>query len=224
VFWHDAPGPTDGERERLAAVGIGLGETRVDALERVDGELTGVRLADGRVVARQAVSVSPVLHARADLLDDLGLVLTDLAVDGTVVGSYVATGATDVRGVWAAGNLADPMAQVITAASAGAAAPVAAAHAPRAVFASGTRRAGAGGARAGRRRGCGGKPGRRRARWHRRESARTPPAARVNAPRATLINAKLPPQAPARVRDLAQFVELTALPSRWRGGRPRSGQ
>jgi len=129
VFWHDAPGPSDGERERLAALGIGLDESRVDALERVDGELTGVRLVDGRVVARQAVSVSPVLRARADLLDDLGLGVTDLVVGGTVVGSYVATGAagaTDVPGVWAAGNLADPMAQVITAASAGAAAGAAA--------------------------------------------------------------------------------------------------
>ncbi len=119
VFWHDAPGPSNGERERLAAAGIGLDETRVDALERVDGELTGVRLADGRVVARQAVSVTPFLHARADLLDDLGLGLSDLVVGGTVVGSYVATGAagaTAVPGVWAADNLADPMAQVITAA------------------------------------------------------------------------------------------------------------
>ena len=129
VFWHDAPGPSDGERERLAAAGIGLDETRVDALERVDGELTGVRLADGRVVARQAVSVTPVLHARADLLDDLGLGLTDLVAGGAVVGTYVATGAagaTAVPRVWAAGNLADPMAQVITAASAGAAAGAAA--------------------------------------------------------------------------------------------------
>ncbi len=131
VFWHDAPGPGDGDRERLAAVGIGLVEARVDGLERVDGELTGVRLADGRAVARQAVTVTPLLHARADLLDDLGLVLTDLVVQDAVVGSYVAAGAagvTEVPGVWAAGNLTDPMAQVITAAAAGAAAG-AAAHA-----------------------------------------------------------------------------------------------
>ncbi len=131
VFWPDPPGPSDGDRERLAAAGIGLVEARVEALERVDGELTGVRLADGRVIARHAVTVTPLLHARADLLDDLGLVLTDLVVQGTVVGSYLATGATGVTavpGVWAAGNLTDPMAQVITAAAAGAAAG-AAAHA-----------------------------------------------------------------------------------------------
>jgi len=134
VFWADTPGPSEGDRERLAAAGIGLVEARVEALERVDGELTGVRLADGRVIARHAVTVTPLLHARADLLDDLGLVLTALVVQGTVVGSYLATGATGaagvtaVPGVWAAGNLTDPMAQVITAAAAGAAAG-AAAHA-----------------------------------------------------------------------------------------------
>lgn len=125
VFWHDAPAPSDDERERLAALRIDVEETRVDAVERRDGQLTGVRLVDGRVVARQAVSVSPVLRARADLLEDLGLDLIDLVAGGTVMGTYLAAGAagaTTAPGVWAAGNLTDPMAQVITAAAAGAAA------------------------------------------------------------------------------------------------------
>jgi thioredoxin reductase len=77
-------------------------------------------MADGRVVPRTAVFVRPgnVPH-RDGLLAGLGCELDAgfPRVD--------ATGFTSVPGVWAAGNVVDPRAQVIMAAGAGSAAAIA---------------------------------------------------------------------------------------------------
>ena len=89
-----------------------LGQRRLD--ERFDQ-------SDGRVVARAAVFVRPGIHPHPDGLlaglgcryDEAGFVMTD------------GTGRTSNVGVWAAGNVADPRAQVITAAGAGSAAAIA---------------------------------------------------------------------------------------------------
>ena len=65
---------------------------------------------------------TPRLVARAEVLQPLGIVTTDQEVAGQVNGSYVAAdarGATAVAGVWVAGTVADPSAQVISAAAAG---------------------------------------------------------------------------------------------------------
>ncbi|MEO6629684.1 MAG: FAD-dependent oxidoreductase [Aquihabitans sp.] len=86
-----------------------------------DDHLTGVELADGRVVPRAAVFVRPGIHPHPDGLlvglgctsDETGFVTTD------------STGRTSNPGVWAAGNVADARAQVITAAGAGSAAAIA---------------------------------------------------------------------------------------------------
>lgn len=82
-------------------------------------------MADGLVVAREAVAISTIVNGRTDLVADLGLAMTDLQMGGAVVGSYLptdATGLTATPGVWAAGNVSAPMAQVITSAAAGSAA------------------------------------------------------------------------------------------------------
>ena len=79
------------------------------------------QLDDGCVVPRDALFVPPRFVPNNDLLvvasaasvDDDGWVVTD------------ATGRTSVAGVWAAGNVVDPRAQVITAAGAGSAAAIA---------------------------------------------------------------------------------------------------
>ncbi len=113
----------DDQLEQLSARGITVIDGEVTALER-DGEggLTGVRLAGGTVVPRQAVAVSPTMEARAGFLSTLGLQPEPLEVGGVRIGSKIAAdgnGATAVPGVWAAGNLTNPMAHVMVSAAAG---------------------------------------------------------------------------------------------------------
>ncbi len=78
-------------------------------------------MADGQVVARAAVFVRPGNVPHADgLLAGLGCELDEAGFP-----EVDATGLTSVPGVWAAGNVVDPRAQVITAAGAGSAAAIA---------------------------------------------------------------------------------------------------
>lgn len=95
---------------------------QVAAVETEDGLLSGVRMADGRVIARQVVVVATTLRAREDLLGDLGLSVSEQTMGGSVGTSLETgpTGATAAPGVWAAGNLSAPMVQVIDSAAAGA--------------------------------------------------------------------------------------------------------
>ena len=77
-------------------------------------------MSDGSVVARDALFVPPRLRPNNRLLLGLGCDVDD---DGWVTAD--ATGHTSVPGVWVAGNVVDPRAQVITAAGAGSAAAIA---------------------------------------------------------------------------------------------------
>ncbi|WP_078893600.1 NAD(P)/FAD-dependent oxidoreductase [Streptomyces sp. CT34] len=115
--------PTGAERERLAARGVRIAEGAVKRLVVADDRLRGVELAEGQVVPRAAVFVFPRMVPRDALLTELGCerdeggwVMTD------------ASGRTSAPGVWAAGNVADPRAQVVTAAGMGAAAAFAMNH------------------------------------------------------------------------------------------------
>ncbi|GAA3466192.1 bifunctional NAD(P)/FAD-dependent oxidoreductase/class I SAM-dependent methyltransferase [Nonomuraea roseola] len=122
LFLHTQDGLGDDEREQLAARDISVVEGPVAALEVSDDRLTGVRLADGRVLPCEAVVVAPRLTARTDVLTGLGLEPTDQEMGGHVVGSSIAadpSGATAVQGVWVAGNVANLTEQVIGAAGAG---------------------------------------------------------------------------------------------------------
>ncbi|MFE4971056.1 NAD(P)/FAD-dependent oxidoreductase [Kitasatospora sp. NPDC056651] len=114
---------TDAERERLAARQVRVVEGRIVRLVSDDGRLRGVELANGQVVPREAVFVFPQPVPRDALLfgldcarDDNGWVATDRA------------SRTSLPGVWAVGNVADPRAQVVTAAGMGAAAAFALDH------------------------------------------------------------------------------------------------
>jgi thioredoxin reductase len=114
--------PTGEQAEQLAARGIGVVDGEVAALEIVENRLAGVRLRDGTVVARAAMAVAPRLAAPVGFLAALGLRPVE---HPSGVGEYLPadpTGRTDAAGVWAAGNVTDPAAQVGTAAAAGAAA------------------------------------------------------------------------------------------------------
>lgn len=112
--------PSGDEAEQLAARGIEVVHGEVTAVLTHDDRLTGVRLRDGRTHALEALVVAPRAVASVDALAGIGLraeehpsgIGTHLPVD--------ATGRTAVPGVWAAGNVTDPVAQVGTAAAAGA--------------------------------------------------------------------------------------------------------
>jgi thioredoxin reductase len=115
--------PTAEERDRLAARGVPVEPGKVTRLVVTDGRLTGVELADGRTVARSSVFVNPVFVPTDALLRNLGCDLTD---DGWVRADPA--GRTSVPGVWAAGNVVDPRAQLISSAGAGATTAVALNH------------------------------------------------------------------------------------------------
>lgn len=122
-FQHTAPDLTEAQREQLAALDVRHVLGVVAALESAADTLTGVRMDDGHVISRRAVAVAPRVYGRDDLVVDLGLSMSDLEVGGDVIGRYLAadpSGATSTPGVWAAGNVNAPMAQVINAAAAGA--------------------------------------------------------------------------------------------------------
>ena len=125
VLQHTGPGPAAEQRAWLDARGIAIVEGTVEEVEAGARGLTGVRLAGGRRVALDAVVVAPRLTARAELLAPLGLRPGEVRVDGHLAGTRIETGpagTTAVPGVWAAGNLTDLQAQVVTAAAAGLAA------------------------------------------------------------------------------------------------------
>jgi len=117
---HTMPEPEGHEAEQLAALGIPVVPGEVVALEINEDRLTGIRLADGTVLARQALAVAPRMTARAGFLADLGLKPTAHPLG---IGEYIAAGPaglTEVPGVWVAGNVTDLGAQVGGAAAAGA--------------------------------------------------------------------------------------------------------
>jgi thioredoxin reductase len=110
----------DAEAAQLAARGIRVVDGEVSALAIADDRLTGVRLADGSVIPRQAVAVGARMTARAGFLADLGLKPSE---HPSGMGSHIPAdpaGRTEVPGVWAAGNVTDLSAQVGASAAAGA--------------------------------------------------------------------------------------------------------
>ncbi|MFE7620204.1 NAD(P)/FAD-dependent oxidoreductase [Streptomyces sp. NPDC057496] len=104
------------DREQLTARGLRLAEGEVEQLVVEGDRLRGVELADGRVLPRAAVFLFPRMVPHDALLTGLGCD-TD---GGWVVTDR--TGLTSAPGVWAAGNVVDPRAQVVTAAGMGSAA------------------------------------------------------------------------------------------------------
>ena len=111
---------TDTQRTELAARGIEVVEGDVTAVAVTDDVLTGVELADGRCVPRQVLFVPPRFEPHNALLEAIGC---ELDADGWAVRD--GTGRTTVPGVWVAGNVANPRAQVVTAAGEGSAAAIA---------------------------------------------------------------------------------------------------
>ncbi|MEU5714448.1 NAD(P)/FAD-dependent oxidoreductase [Streptomyces sp. NPDC020403] len=122
LFRHQQKDFGDEEYEQLAARGISVVEGEVTGVEVTGDRLTGVRLADGTLIPREAVVIQPRFTARSGVLESLGLAPTELEMGGQVIGTHIVAdpaGATEVPGVWVAGNVANPMEQVIGSAAAG---------------------------------------------------------------------------------------------------------
>lgn len=117
-------GPTPPDWEQLAARGIGVVIGPVESLEVHDDALVGVRLASGELIPLDALVVAPTFTARTGFLAGLGIapmphpmgVGEHLDTDET---GRVRTDGAVVTGVWAAGNAANLMAQVVVSAAAG---------------------------------------------------------------------------------------------------------
>ncbi|GHD43676.1 NAD(P)/FAD-dependent oxidoreductase [Mycetocola manganoxydans] len=119
LFLHTAPQPSDDELEQLAARGIAAVDGAAVSVEGSGGRLNGIRLEDGTMHAVDALVIAPNFIANTDLLEQLGV---DVQPHPMGVGSFVETdpmGATSVPGVYAAGNVTDLMAQVVTSAAEG---------------------------------------------------------------------------------------------------------
>jgi thioredoxin reductase len=121
VFFAHTYDLTPAERAELEARGVQVVREEVARLVVEDDRLVGVELLDGRVIARTAVFIRPHNVPHADgLLAGLGC---ELDAAGFV--AVDASGRTTTAGVWAAGNVVDARAQVITSAGAGSAAAIA---------------------------------------------------------------------------------------------------
>lgn len=120
LFLNDVVEPTDAEWEQLAARSISVVEGKVESLAIQDDALRGVVLASGTVIPVEAVVTATRLEARSAVLESLGVPVVEHPMG---VGHHVEVnpmgGATAVPGVWAAGNVADLMGQVMASAASG---------------------------------------------------------------------------------------------------------
>ena len=108
------------QREQLDARGVAVIDGVVARVVVARDVLRGLQLEDGRIVPRAAVFVRPTFVPHAELLTTLGCAVDD---NGWV--KTDAFGRTSVPGAWVAGNVANPRAQVVTAAGEGSAAAIA---------------------------------------------------------------------------------------------------
>jgi len=99
---------------QLRARGIRIETVPVKAVDP-----SGVRLEDGSFVARQVIVVAPRFVANARILEELGLPAVEHPNGFGIHVPAKPNGATDVPGVYVAGNVTDLAAQVIVAAGQG---------------------------------------------------------------------------------------------------------
>ena len=108
---------TDEELRAVEARGIRIVDDEVVGLDVRGDRLAGVVLASGETVPVDALAVQTRLAVRADAAARLGVEVAEMPFGSQVTTD--ARGETTVPGVWAAGNVAQPMAQVGASAAQG---------------------------------------------------------------------------------------------------------
>ncbi|WP_082566204.1 NAD(P)/FAD-dependent oxidoreductase [Arthrobacter sp. Soil782] len=121
LFLNATVEPTEEEWEQLAARGVTVVDGSVARVlnQNDGGTLSGVELTGGRVVPLEALVVAPRFVANTGIFESLGLAPVQHPMG---VGEHIAVdemGATGVDGVWAAGNVANLMLQVLPSAASG---------------------------------------------------------------------------------------------------------
>ncbi|HEX2029070.1 MAG TPA: NAD(P)/FAD-dependent oxidoreductase [Nitriliruptorales bacterium] len=119
LLTHTGPTPDGEQIATLAARDVDVVEGEVIAVEVRDDALVGARLADGQLIALEALAVAPRFVARSELLATLGVRTVDHPSGAGVHVPADAMGATEIPGVWVAGNVTDLSAPVIAAAAQG---------------------------------------------------------------------------------------------------------
>jgi thioredoxin reductase/SAM-dependent methyltransferase len=120
VVLHDPTGLAPSVVDALAGSGVTLERSQVRrVVTGPDGEVSGVELADGRVLAADAVVVGSRFRARVEVLAPLGLTATPHASGAGDVLAVDPRGEASAPGVYAAGNVTDPSLQVLPSAAQG---------------------------------------------------------------------------------------------------------
>ncbi|WP_235940823.1 NAD(P)/FAD-dependent oxidoreductase [Paramicrobacterium fandaimingii] len=103
---------TDAEESELDAAGIGVDRTRISEIQGGRGVMTGIELADGRVLDYRVGFLRPRWNARLGFLDGLGIVADEaglLVVDER--------GRSSRQGIYVAGDITPPGPQQIAIAA-----------------------------------------------------------------------------------------------------------
>jgi thioredoxin reductase/SAM-dependent methyltransferase len=120
VVLHDPTGIDEAALAALHAAGVVIERAEVTRIvSGTDGAVSGVELADGRLLDAEVVAVGPRFRARAEVLREVGLRTTAHPSGAGDVLAVDQSGATEVPGIYAAGNLTDPSLQVLPAAAQG---------------------------------------------------------------------------------------------------------
>jgi thioredoxin reductase/SAM-dependent methyltransferase len=120
VVLHNPVGIDESALDALRAAGVDIRSGPVGSIVTgADGHVAAVELADRERIDADAVVVGPRFRARAEPFASLGL---RPEAHSSGLGDFVATdatGATEVPGLYAAGNVTDPSQQVLHAAASG---------------------------------------------------------------------------------------------------------
>jgi thioredoxin reductase len=126
ILFTDGNGLNDEQRQKLAKWGIELCEEKIVGLEGENGALTGVILANGKVIPRDGMFVQPKLQQHSDLAKKLGCdfaensfgIFTNIFTEN----SFIRVGEdkqTSVPGLYAVGDTSNLLSQLTVVAAAG---------------------------------------------------------------------------------------------------------